>query len=67
MSFTKETIDLSGLNDDQIKEKLSELNITLTPKEGRKIQDEMLRKIQFFQKNAAQNTEHFVAQNTDLC
>ena len=42
MSFTKETIDLSGLNDDQIKEKLSELNIALTPKEGRKIQDEML-------------------------
>ena len=33
----------------------------------RKIQDEMLRKIQFFQKNAAQNTGHFVAQNTDLC
>ena len=42
MSFTKETIDLSGLNDDQIKEKLSELNIPLTPKEGRKIQHEML-------------------------
>ena len=42
MSFTKETIDLSGLNDDQIKEKLSELNIALTPGEGRKIQDEML-------------------------
>ena len=33
----------------------------------RKIQDEMLRKIQFFQKNAAQNTGHYVAQNTDLC
>ena len=42
MSFTKETIDLSGLNDDQIKEKLSELNIPLTPEEGRKIQHEML-------------------------
>ena len=42
MSFTKETIDLSGLNDDQIKEKLSELNIALTPEEGRKIQHEML-------------------------
>ena len=42
MSFTKETIDLSGLNDDQIKEKLSELNIPLTPKEGRKIQHEIL-------------------------
>ena len=42
MNFTKETIDLSGLNDDQIKEKLSELNIPLTPEEGRKIQHEML-------------------------
>jgi len=42
MSFTKETIDLSGLNDAQIKEKLSELNIPLTPEEGRKIQHEML-------------------------
>ena len=42
MSFTKETIDLSGLNDNQIKAKLSELNIPLTPEEGKKIQHEML-------------------------
>ena len=42
MSFTKETIDLSGLNNNQIKSKLSELNIALTPEEGRKIQEEML-------------------------
>ena len=42
MSFTKETIDLSGLNDSQIKSKLSELNISLTPEEGRKIQEEIL-------------------------
>ena len=42
MSFTKETIDLSGLNDNQIKSKLSEFNIALTPEEGRKIQEEML-------------------------
>ena len=42
MSFTKETIDLSGLNNNQIKKKLSELNIALTPAEGKKIQNEML-------------------------
>tara|TARA_Y100000748_G_C15502000_1_gene490472 strand:+ start:3492 stop:5831 length:2340 start_codon:yes stop_codon:yes gene_type:complete len=42
MSFTKETIDLSGLDDNQIKAKLSELNIPLTPEEGKKIQHEML-------------------------
>ena len=42
MSFTKETVDLSGLNDNQIKAKLTELNIPLTPEEGKKIQDEML-------------------------
>ncbi len=42
MSFTNETIDLSGLNNNQIKSKLSELNIALTPEEGRKIQEEML-------------------------
>ena len=42
MSFTKETIDLSGLNNTQIKKTLSDLNIALTPEEGKKIQDEML-------------------------
>ena len=42
MNFTKEIIDLSGLNDNQIKSKLSELNIALTPEEGKKIQNEML-------------------------
>ena len=42
MSFTKETIDLSGLNNNQIKSKLSELNIALTPEESIKIQEEML-------------------------
>ena len=42
MDFTKEIIDLSGLDDNQIKSKLSELNIALTPKEGKKIQNEML-------------------------
>ena len=41
MSFTKETIDLSRLNNNQIKSKLSELNIALTPEEGIKIQEEM--------------------------
>ena len=42
MGFTKEIIDLSGLDDNQIKSKLSELNIALTPEEGKKIQNEML-------------------------
>ena len=42
MSFTQETIDLAGLNDNQIRSKLSELNIPLTPEEGKKIQNEML-------------------------
>ena len=42
MSFTQETIDLTGLNDNQIRSKLSELNIPLTPEEGKKIQNEML-------------------------
>ena len=42
MSFTKETVDLSGLDDNQIKAKLTELNIPLTPEEGKKIQHEML-------------------------
>ena len=42
MNFTKEIIDLSGLNNNQIKSKLSELNIALTPEEGKKIQNEML-------------------------
>ena len=42
MSFTQETIDLAGLNDNQIRSKLSELNIPLTPEEGEKIQNEML-------------------------
>ena len=42
MRFTQETIDLTGLNDSQIRSKLSELNIPLTPEEGKKIQHEML-------------------------
>ena len=44
MSFTKETIDFTGLDDNQIKGKLYELNIPLTPEEGKKIQHEMLER-----------------------
>ena len=44
MNFTKEIINLSGLDDNQIKNKLSELNIALTPEEGKKIQNEMQNK-----------------------
>ena len=42
MNFTKETIDISGLKNEEIKEKLSDLNIPLTPEEAKKIQNEML-------------------------
>ena len=42
MNFTTETIDLSRLSYNEIKNKLSELNIALTPEEGEKIQNEML-------------------------
>ena len=42
MSFTKEIVDLAGLSDNQIKQKLTELNIAITPQEALKIQNEML-------------------------
>ena len=42
MSFTKETVDLAGLSDDQIKQRLTDLNIAITPQEALKIQNEML-------------------------
>ena len=42
MAFTKETVDFSGLSDHQIKARLSELNISITPDEAVKIQSEML-------------------------
>ena len=42
MAFTKETVDFSGLSDHQIRARLSELNISITPDEAIKIQNEML-------------------------
>ena len=42
MSFTQELVDLTGLSDLEIKTKLVELNIPLTPQEGLKIQNDML-------------------------
>ena len=42
MAFTKETVDFLGLSNGQIKSKLSELNISITPDEAKKIQNEML-------------------------
>ena len=42
MTFTKEIVDLSNLDTDQISSKLKELNIPLTPEEALKIQNEML-------------------------
>jgi len=42
LSFTKETVDLAGLSDDQIKQRLTDLNIAITPQEALKIQNEML-------------------------
>ena len=42
MLFTKEFIDLNGLNDEAITAKLHELNIPLTCEEVLKIQNDML-------------------------
>ena len=42
MSFTKEIIDFTDLSENQVRDKLSEYNIPLTPDEVRKIQSEML-------------------------
>lgn len=42
MTFTKETVDFSDLTDEEIRKKLAELNIPLTPNEVLKIQNEML-------------------------
>lgn len=42
MTFTRETVDFSDLTDEEIRKKLAELNIPLTPDEVLKIQNEML-------------------------
>ena len=42
MNFTKEIVDFSNLNSNQISLKLRELNIPLTPEEALKIQNDML-------------------------
>ena len=42
MGFTKEIIDFTDLSENQVRDKLSEYNISLTPDEARKIQNEML-------------------------
>ena len=42
MGFTKEIIDFTDLSENQVRDKLSEYNIPLTPDEVRKIQNEML-------------------------
>ena len=42
MSFTKEVVDFKNLDTNGIERKLAELNISLTPEEALKIQDEML-------------------------
>ena len=42
MTFTRETVDFSDLTDEEIRKKLAELNIPLTPNEVLKIQNEML-------------------------
>ena len=44
MAFTKEIIDFAGLSDSEIKSKLIELNIPLTPDEALKIQNDMLER-----------------------
>ena len=42
MGFTKEIVDFTDLSEKQVRDKLSEYNIPLTPDEARKIQNEML-------------------------
>ena len=42
MAFTKETINFLGLSNSQIKSKLLELNISITPDEAKMIQSDML-------------------------
>jgi phosphoribosylformylglycinamidine synthase len=42
VAFTKEIVDFAGLSDSEIKSKLTELNIPLTPDEALKIQNDML-------------------------
>lgn len=42
MAFTKEIVDFSGLNDQEIQKTLAELNISLTSHEVKKIQHKML-------------------------
>jgi len=44
VAFTKEIIDFAGLSDSEIKSKLIELNIPLTPDEALKIQNDMLER-----------------------
>ena len=44
MAFTQEIIDFAGLSDSEIKAKLTELNIPLTPDEALKIQNDMLER-----------------------
>ena len=42
MGFTKEIVDFTDLSEKQVRDKLLEYNIPLTPDEARKIQNEML-------------------------
>ena len=42
MAFTKEIVDFSNLSRDEIRERLSELNIPLTVDEVLKVQNDML-------------------------
>jgi len=44
VAFTKEIVDFAGLSDSEIKSKLTELNIPLTPDEALKIQIDMLER-----------------------
>jgi phosphoribosylformylglycinamidine synthase len=44
VAFTKEIVDFAGLSDPEIKSKLTEVNIPLTPDEALKIQNDMLER-----------------------
>ena len=42
--FTKDTIDFNSLNEKELKEKLKEYKLTLTPEEALKVQNEILKR-----------------------
>ena len=55
MSFTKEVVDFKNLDTDSIKEKLSQLNIALTPEEAHQRVKEEYKKLKAIRKSDGTN------------